>query len=42
MQAVREHRIGDLRDVSLAMLEVDGSISVIPGHESAATTRVAA
>jgi uncharacterized membrane protein YcaP (DUF421 family) len=28
--AVREHGIGRLRDVEMAVLEVDGSISVVP------------
>jgi len=30
--AAREHGIDDLREVAAAVLEVDGSISIIPRH----------
>ena len=39
MRALREHSIASLHDVALAVLEVDGSISILkyddvkPGHE---------
>lgn len=38
-QSLREHGIGDLADVSLAMLEVDGSISVLKSDELPAQSR---
>lgn len=38
MQAAREHGIGDLADVQLAELEVDGTISIVP-REGATTRR---
>jgi len=33
-QALREHGVADLADVDLAVLEVDGSISVVPAGSS--------
>jgi uncharacterized membrane protein YcaP (DUF421 family) len=41
-QALREHGYVDLDDVRLAVLEVDGTISVVPvsGDESRSTSRV--
>jgi uncharacterized membrane protein YcaP (DUF421 family) len=38
-QALREHGVNDLDDVKLAVLEVDGTISVIPAGAAATRTR---
>jgi len=37
--ALREHGIGDIKDVELAVLEADGSISVVPKDHSASGRR---
>ncbi len=37
--ALREHGIGDIEDVELAVLEADGSISVVPKDHSASGRR---
>lgn len=39
MMAIREHGVGRVEDVELAILEVDGSISVVPKSETAQRTR---
>lgn len=39
MQALREHGVEDLRSVKTAVLEVDGTISVIPSDASSSRTR---
>ncbi len=39
MQALREHGVDDLRTVKLAVLEVDGTISVIPTDARSSRTR---
>ncbi|MBI4495176.1 MAG: DUF421 domain-containing protein [Chloroflexi bacterium] len=39
MQALREHGVDDLRAVKLAVLEVDGTISVIPSDVKSSRTR---
>lgn len=39
LQALREHGVGSLREVKTAVLEVDGTISVIPVTASASRTR---
>lgn len=39
MQALREHGVEDLRAVKLAVLEVDGTISVIPADAAISRTR---
>jgi uncharacterized membrane protein YcaP (DUF421 family) len=38
-QAVREHGVGELEDVEMAVLEVDGSISVVPKDRDVIRTR---
>jgi uncharacterized membrane protein YcaP (DUF421 family) len=38
-QALREHGVDDLAEVKLAVLEVDGTISVIPAGAAATRTR---
>ena len=38
LQAVREHGVADVRDVRLAVLEVDGTISIVP-NDAATTIR---
>jgi uncharacterized membrane protein YcaP (DUF421 family) len=39
MQALREHGIADLKTVKLAVLEVDGTISVVPSDVRISRTR---
>jgi uncharacterized membrane protein YcaP (DUF421 family) len=39
MQALREHGVDDLRKVKLAILEVDGTISVVPEDAKISRTR---
>lgn len=39
MQALREHGVDDLRSVKLAVLEVDGTISVISANAATSRTR---
>lgn len=39
MQALREHGVDDLRSVKTAVLEVDGTISVIPADAASSRTR---
>jgi len=39
MQALREHGIEDVKDVKIAVLEVDGGISVIPADTPVRRTR---
>jgi len=39
MAALREHAIGELDDVQIAVLEVDGTISVVPKHATVYRTR---
>jgi uncharacterized membrane protein YcaP (DUF421 family) len=39
MMAIREHGVGDLKDVRMAVLEVDGSISIVPADTQTMRTR---
>jgi uncharacterized membrane protein YcaP (DUF421 family) len=39
MMALREHGVGNLDDVDIAVLEVDGTISVIPFGDGSQRTR---
>ena len=39
MQALREHGVDELKSVRLAVLEVDGTISVVPGNAPMTRTR---
>jgi uncharacterized membrane protein YcaP (DUF421 family) len=39
MAALREHGLGSIKDTKLVVLEADGSISVVPTEEHAATRR---
>ncbi len=39
MQALREHGVDDLKHVKLAVLEVDGTISVVPSDAESSRTR---
>jgi len=39
MMAIREHGIGDLKDVKMAVLETDGSISIVPAGSEVVRTR---
>ena len=39
MQALREHGVDDLEQVKLAVLEVDGTISVVPSEAKTSRTR---
>jgi uncharacterized membrane protein YcaP (DUF421 family) len=39
MQALREHGVDDVRSVKTAVLEVDGTISVIPADAASSRTR---
>ena len=39
MAALREHGIGDLKEVQMAVLEVDGTISVVPKQATVYRTR---
>jgi uncharacterized membrane protein YcaP (DUF421 family) len=37
--AIREHGIADVGDVKMAVLETDGSISIVPADATAMRTR---
>jgi uncharacterized membrane protein YcaP (DUF421 family) len=39
LMAIREHGFADVKDVRVAVLEVDGSISIVPTHAPAMRTR---
>ncbi len=39
MMAIREHGVADLKDVRMAVLETDGSISIVPSDAKAMRTR---
>lgn len=39
MMAIREHGIGELKDVEMAVLETDGSISIVPRNSNLVRTR---
>lgn len=39
LMAIREHGIGDVKDVRTAVLETDGSISIVPADAKAMRTR---
>ena len=39
LMAIREHGVADVRDVRIAVLEVDGSISIVPADSKAMRTR---
>jgi uncharacterized membrane protein YcaP (DUF421 family) len=39
MMAMREHGINDVKDVRLAVLETDGSISIVTGSGASKTSR---
>ncbi len=39
MQALREHGVGSLAEVQMAVLEVDGTISVVPAGAGSSRTR---
>ena len=39
MMAIREHGVGELKDVKLAVLETDGSISIVPADAHTTRTR---
>jgi uncharacterized membrane protein YcaP (DUF421 family) len=39
MMAIREHGIGELKDVDMAVLETDGSISIVPHDATMTRTR---
>jgi uncharacterized membrane protein YcaP (DUF421 family) len=39
MMAIREHGIGELKDVEMAVLETDGSISIVPRDSAMVRTR---
>jgi uncharacterized membrane protein YcaP (DUF421 family) len=39
MQALREHGVDDLASVKVAVLEVDGTISVVPSDAPSSRTR---
>ena len=39
LMAIREHGFADVKDVRVAVLEVDGSISIVPAHAPAMRTR---
>jgi uncharacterized membrane protein YcaP (DUF421 family) len=38
-EALREHGVGDVKDVEMAVLEIDGSISVVPGGQETKRVR---
>ena len=38
-QAVREHGVKDIQNVDLAMLEVDGNISIVSNTNNVKTTK---
>ncbi len=39
LMAIREHGVADVRDVRIAVLETDGSISIVPADAAAIRTR---
>ncbi len=39
LMAIREHGVADVQDVRLAVLEVDGSISIVPMDSKTMRTR---
>ena len=39
MEALREHGVDDLKTVKMAVLEVDGTISIVPGDAAVTRTR---
>ncbi len=39
LMAIREHGVADLKDVRMAVLETDGSISIVPADAKAMRTR---
>jgi uncharacterized membrane protein YcaP (DUF421 family) len=39
LMAIREHGVADVKDVRMAVLEVDGSISIVPADAKAMRTR---
>jgi uncharacterized membrane protein YcaP (DUF421 family) len=39
LMAIREHGVADVKDVRMAVLEVDGSISIVPADAQAMRTR---
>jgi uncharacterized membrane protein YcaP (DUF421 family) len=39
LMAIREHGVADLKDVRMAVLEVDGSISIVPMNSKTTRTR---
>lgn len=39
LMAIREHGVADLKDVRMAVLETDGSISIVPADITAVRTR---
>jgi uncharacterized membrane protein YcaP (DUF421 family) len=39
MQALREHGVDDIRSVKMAVLEIDGTISVVPADAQSSRTR---
>ena len=39
LMAIREHGVADVRDVRIAVLETDGSISIVPADAKAMRTR---
>jgi uncharacterized membrane protein YcaP (DUF421 family) len=39
LMAIREHGVSDVKDVRMAVLEVDGSISIVPADAQAMRTR---
>jgi uncharacterized membrane protein YcaP (DUF421 family) len=39
MMAIREHGVGELKDVEMAVLETDGSISIVPRNSNMVRTR---
>jgi uncharacterized membrane protein YcaP (DUF421 family) len=39
LMAIREHGVADVKDVRMAVLETDGSISIVPSDAKAMRTR---
>lgn len=39
LMAIREHGVADIKDVAMAVLETDGSISIVPADAGALRTR---
>ena len=39
LMAIREHGVADVKDVRMAVLETDGSISIVPADAQAMRTR---